>query len=166
MKPRDTPSIEYLRKHFRIDSEWRLERFTHAHGWRLAAKQRGGKDYFYVGILGKQYLAHRIIWTLHYGAPPSECLDHINGKAWDNRIENLREATKAQNRWNTALTLRTNKTGFHRVHPHHGGFVGKVRAHGRIHVTPSFDDAELAGLAASELADRLHGEFAAERRAA
>ena len=41
--------------------------------------------------------AHRAAWLLHYGEFPSEEIDHINGDKRDNRIKNLREATRAQN---------------------------------------------------------------------
>jgi len=41
-------------------------------------------------------LAHRIIWYMHHGYLP-RVLDHINRNKSDNRIENLRAVTHAQN---------------------------------------------------------------------
>ena len=45
-------------------------------------------------------LVHRLVWCYFYGEFPSGDLDHINGDRQDNRIENLRLATKLQNSWN------------------------------------------------------------------
>ena len=48
---------------------------------------------------GKPYLVHRVIWFIEHGSWPS-IIDHINRDKLDNRIENLREATFSQNRYN------------------------------------------------------------------
>ena len=66
----------------------------------------------YVGILidGKRYLAHRIAWALVHGSWPEQQIDHINGIKTDNRIENLRSATNAQNGKNYGAN-KTNTSG-------------------------------------------------------
>lgn len=66
----------------------------------------------YIGVVvGKRrYLAHRICWVVHFGAWPSDQIDHINGDKADNRICNLREATNAQNGKN-ARTPISNTSG-------------------------------------------------------
>lgn len=46
--------------------------------------------------------AHRIVWALHHGCWPEKHLDHINRVRHDNRIENLREVTVAENNRNCA----------------------------------------------------------------
>ena len=40
---------------------------------------------------------HHIAWAIHTGMWPTKELDHINGERGDNRIENLREASRTQN---------------------------------------------------------------------
>jgi len=60
------------------------------------------KDGYKTGaIQNKSYLAHRVIWAMHYGRWPEGQVDHKNGKRSDNRIGNLREASSFQNSQNT-----------------------------------------------------------------
>lgn len=54
------------------------------------------KGYFYGSVEGTRVAAHRVIWKMHHDAEP-EALDHINHQRDDNRIENLRPVTKAEN---------------------------------------------------------------------
>lgn len=56
--------------------------------------------YIQVRLKGQIYLAHRVVYCIHYGCWPVELIDHINGVKCDNRIENLREVTVAENRLN------------------------------------------------------------------
>lgn len=53
-------------------------------------------------IHGKLYKAHRIIWAMTTGEWPEAFIDHINHDRSDNRISNLRAATRAQNNQNIA----------------------------------------------------------------
>jgi hypothetical protein len=48
-------------------------------------------------VNGRTYIAHRLAWALHYGEEPSLEIDHINGERSDNRIANLRLATRGEN---------------------------------------------------------------------
>ncbi len=56
--------------------------------------------YVHIGIDGRFYMAHRLAWLHAYGAWPRHEIDHRNGIRNDNRIVNLREATRSQNRQN------------------------------------------------------------------
>lgn len=60
------------------------------------------KGYGYVSFNRKAYPTHRIIWEMNNGkVPDGLTVDHINRNRGDNRIENLRLATKTQQAANT-----------------------------------------------------------------
>jgi hypothetical protein len=63
-----------------------------------AVKSRG---YLHGTIFGKTYLAHRVAWALWSGNWPTMHIDHIDGDHQNNRIENLREASRSQNMQNS-----------------------------------------------------------------
>ena len=55
--------------------------------------------YRMVEIGGVPYPEHSIVYLMHHGFIP-KMIDHINGCTTNNTIENLRQATSAQNAWN------------------------------------------------------------------
>lgn len=85
--------------------EWftdgRRTREGNANWWngRFAGKEAGYfklDGYISVRLLGENYLAHRLIMAMELGRDPGE-IDHINGDKSDNRPENLREVSHAEN---------------------------------------------------------------------
>ncbi len=63
-----------------------------------------GAGYLHGTLGGKTVLAHRVAWFLHCGSWPEGEIDHINGLRTDNRIKNLRVATRQQNAANNAAS--------------------------------------------------------------
>jgi hypothetical protein len=58
------------------------------------------EGYVRIGLDGKPYLRHRLIFAWHHGRWPTNEIDHIDRDRSNDRIENLREATRGQNMWN------------------------------------------------------------------
>lgn len=55
-------------------------------------------DYGYtiIKLFKKKFYEHRIVWFYHYGVWPN-IIDHIDGKKSNNKLENLRNCTPAEN---------------------------------------------------------------------
>lgn len=70
------------------------------------------KGYWRVGISGKEYRVHRIVYHLVTGEPldSDTQIDHINRNRLDNRFNNLRKVTNQQNQFNKRV-LRNNTSG-------------------------------------------------------
>jgi hypothetical protein len=68
------------------------------------------EGYCHIKFCNVNYKAHRLAWLYMYGVWPPNCIDHINRVRNDNRIENLRLATKTQNGQNRSLS-KTNISG-------------------------------------------------------
>lgn len=63
-------------------------------------------------VAGKKFKEHRLAWAMVHGEFPNSDIDHINGIRDDNRIVNLRLATRSQNAQNLRGPTSLNKTGF------------------------------------------------------
>lgn len=105
--------------------------------------------------------AHRVAWFLHYGRFPNGELDHIDGDKANNRIENLRVATRSQNTAYRGKTKR-NTSGFKGVcwHRRDKRWRASIGSKGRRLDLGSFSTPEEAFEAYKAAAVHHHGEFA------
>ncbi len=114
--------------------------------------------YRIISVDGIMYMAHRLAWFHYHGRWPPEETDHINLIRHDNRLDNLREATRVENGRNLPRMCR-NTSGFKGVHKHMNYFRARIKVDGRhVHLglftTPQ--EAHAAYVAASE---KYHGNF-------
>jgi len=119
-----------------------------------ALNSRGYKSFMHKGV---SYQLHRLAWFYVNGVWPKENIDHINRVKTDNRICNLREASKLLNNLNTDVR-RDNKSGFKGVcfEKRRGKYLAHIRLDGRLKHLGAFDSAEKASEAyQSALAKRM-----------
>jgi hypothetical protein len=92
---------------------WKVSRSRNAKAGCVAGYLEA-TGYVRITIDGARYLAHRLAWFLTHGVWHS-CIDHKNRNCSDNRLCNLRPATKAENSRNSRLRLN-NRCGFKGVY--------------------------------------------------
>ena len=102
-----TYSPEWAGGVFQTARDWRAWNTCRA-GTVAGAPGSGGYRYVNLTFDGKprRMLAHRVVWALATGAWPEVEIDHRNGIRDDNRLSNLREATRSQNKHNVGLSRR------------------------------------------------------------
>jgi hypothetical protein len=116
--------------------------------------------YIKVSIGRKKYLAHRIIWMMQYGFLPAE-IDHINNNRSDNRIENLRQVNRTQNRCNIS-SYKNNTSGTKGVswQSNLSKWQVSISVDGKRKYLGVFKDLELAELVSMEARNKFHGRYA------
>ncbi|WP_429861016.1 HNH endonuclease [Burkholderia cenocepacia] len=140
--------------------------------WKVARKKCrpgdvagriGARGYVRIKINHTEYAAHRLAFLYMTGAFPEYDVDHKNRIRSDNRWENLRPATHAQNQHNKGAQ-RNNVSGF--VGVSYFSRTGKWRArcklNGREYPCGYHATAELANAAVMAKRAELHGSFARE----
>ena len=76
----------------------------------LVAGAKNNRGYVILSIDSKRYVAHKIAWLYVYGYIPKQDLDHINRVKNDNRIANLRLATRSENMQNVVRNKKNTST--------------------------------------------------------
>ncbi len=99
---------------------------------------------------------HRVI----VAAAPDIEVDHIDGNGLNNRRNNLRCATQAQNTMNCRKRA-DNSSGVKGVHFHKGiqKWVARIQVGGARHNLGAFSDAQSAAAAYAAASVKMHGKF-------
>lgn len=105
---------EFLRELFDYDESrgeliWKNNKYKKRNG-KIAGTFPKSANYKKVKIDSVPYQLHRLIWIYHNGNAHVETIDHIDRDKKNNRIENLRAATQAENIQNVGIKS-TNKSG-------------------------------------------------------
>jgi hypothetical protein len=118
------------------------------------------KGYRVTMIRYHYYLLHRVAWLFHYGQWPPADIDHINGDRADNRISNLRLATRKENSRNRKLHY-TNTSGFRGVTWDRSKmrWKAKITVNGKSRTLGNYVDIADAAAAYEKAAAVHYGEF-------
>ena len=121
--------------------------------------------YVYIRVDGKRYVRSRLAWFYAHGVWPKEFIDHKNSNRADDRLENLREATCAENNRNSRRP-QNNASGFRGVtwKPKLKRWEAKIRDGKNKIYLGCFKSGEEAHKAYCEASAKLHGEFSCLNR--
>jgi AP2 domain-containing protein/HNH endonuclease len=138
--------------------KWHVNNGTDGNNYAVRAVYPDGRTGKKIRIWMHRLIVERIIQRpLEAG----EKGDHINGDIHDNRRENLRVATIAQNSQNKKLAVN-NTSGFKGVFlcKRTGKWVSRIGANGKYRHLGTFNTPEDAYAAYCYAAKELHGEYA------
>ena len=144
---------------------WKVDRNSKARAGDFAGGLTGGLGdiYYALGINGKYYKNHRVIYALYYNLELDQLpkqLDHIDRNKLNNDPLNLRSATTSQNAMNRGTNSK-NTSGAKGVWWHKASckWISCIRFNGVYKYLGSFEDVEDAKRAYDNASTILHGEF-------
>ena len=109
-----------------------------------------GVGYQCIGIDGKVYRAHRLIWIWHNGNIDNNLqIDHIDRNRLNNQIDNLRLVTLSENQWNR----KAKGTSYHK---RSNTWNAKIQAFGKRHSLGYFETEHEAHEAYLYAKNNLH----------
>ena len=115
--------------------------------------------YVRIKVLGTEYPRSRLAWLYTYDEWPTPFIDHINRNRSDDRIINLRQATRSQNNSNTKMRS-DNTTGAKGVTIADGKYMVRINLRGKSIFIGRYDDLHEASQAYQNAATKYHGNFA------
>lgn len=118
-------------------------------------KPDGRTSYARATINGERVFMHRHVADLL--GIKAAVIDHVNRNGLDNRQQNIRGATYAENCWNSHR--KCGASGHRGVVKSGGGWVVKFTVNKRLRYFGYFDDMEEAKKVADAAALQLRGEF-------
>ncbi len=153
-------SFRELQETFRLclESEAliRLKGRSNEVGMRIPFLHLGSGRYKQVGINGKKYFLHRVVWALANGRWPGSGMqvDHIDRDTRNNHPDNLREATASQNQRNQSANKGT---GLYGVYSRGKGYRVGVTRNGTSFMSRTIPDLGIATFVADVLRVLVYG---------
>lgn len=141
-------------------SDIKTEKWNSRYSGSIALNSIEPTGYLRGTIDGSQYKSHLIAWAIYYGKYPEGEIDHINGDKSDNRIVNLREATRSQNQINIGLR-KSNTSGYKGASwkKRNGKWQAQIQINGKTKYLGLHDTAEKAHEAYTLASLKYHGKF-------
>jgi hypothetical protein len=143
---------------------WFTNRYSRG---RAAAGSRAGSEtghgYRRIIIGYNKYYEHHLAWLYVYGVWPGE-LDHADGNASNNRIANLRECSRSENKFNART--QTGQSGLSGAYLdlRNSQWYSKIQVGGQQKFLGNFDSPEEAHAAYLKAREKIAGEFAHHNR--
>jgi HNH endonuclease len=111
-----------------------------------------------IAINGRNYYAHRLAWLYVKGDWPIGEIDHKNCNPLDNRIGNLRIATRLQNAWNKVQAHDNSTSGLLGVSwkKSHSKWCAQIKVRGVVKHLGLFSDPQTAHEAYLSAKRRMH----------
>ena len=143
---------------------WRINRYKNKGALLAKAGTEAGSlddGYRHITIDNLRYAAHVLAWFYVHGRWPRAEMDHVDRNRSNNAINNLREATISNNRWNRSKN-RNNTSGYKGVcfDKKRNCWVALIGVHNKLVYLGSHDTPQQAHAAYCKAAAELHGEFA------
>ena len=139
-------------EHFSSDGSWKSWNTKHAGKEAGYSNDHRDNKYVVIRIGGRSYGAHRLAMLMTYGFMPEE-VDHINGRQWDNRLENIRAADRAENAKNLPKRIGRPFLG---ISKQKGKFRARVNVGGKEIALGTYETASQA-MAARDVALKKYG---------
>jgi hypothetical protein len=160
MNAKPLPSLERVTELLTYDPE------TGHFYWKKTVNNNGGKEgdragsplngrYRSISIDKSHYLEHRLAWLISFGEDPGKFdIDHIDEDKLNNKLSNLRLATRSSNKANTR------KPRGYSYHKPSGRWMAYIKVNGvQIHLG-RFDSQDEAKSTYEQAKKHYFGEFA------
>lgn len=142
-------------------SDWIAANWNSRHAGKPAFTAVGAHGYRCGTLQGCGLTLHRVAFLLMTGDWPEHEVDHRNGDRTDNRWENLRPVSKAQNNRNARGYSKTSDYVGVSWNRSLGGYVARVYHNGKNHYCGfSKSDPESLARRRDKKAKELFGEYA------
>ncbi|MFV8757422.1 HNH endonuclease signature motif containing protein [Yersinia enterocolitica] len=137
---------------------WLVYRSFRAVAGSVAGRTNMTTGYIEIQIAGRRYKGHRLAWLYMTGEQASGHIDHVNEVKVDNRIGNLRVATRAENKRNVGIT-KANKSGAKGVYKQGNRWIALAQMDGKKYRLGSFMCVDDAAKAYDSFCQQSYGDF-------